>query len=285
MNHPPDWKLNMSESMQLLCSTGTFCRDPEHTDYRTILTYGPELEVDGFEVMFYPAWYPQIEQIATALVKSGLHFPAVHAEKSIGTLLGNAQREEQEEGIRRLAANCQLGGLLGAKVLVVHLWGLPELDEQLEQNLQAFNDCLTVAEQFGLQLAVETIPGSRADPLRNVQRAVDQDARCRVALDTEFLAIYHQLDAALAADWLWQGGKVCHVHIKDFDGQPFAADRRRYLHPGEGSIDFLRFFGGLRQRDFAGYVSLEASAIKRDGSVDVKRLQESLALLRRLISC
>ena len=47
----------MSEAMQLLCSTGTFSRDPDYTDYRAVLAYGPGLEVDGFEVLFYAGWY------------------------------------------------------------------------------------------------------------------------------------------------------------------------------------------------------------------------------------
>ncbi len=50
----------MSEAMQLLCSTGTFSRDPDYTDYRAVLAYGPGLEVDGFEVMFYAGWYAEV---------------------------------------------------------------------------------------------------------------------------------------------------------------------------------------------------------------------------------
>lgn len=275
----------MSETMQLLCSTGTFSREPDHTDSQAILTYGPELEVDGFEVMFYPSWYPQIEQIATALQQSRLRFPAMHAEKSIGTALGSSQPQEQERGIQLLAANCRLGSLLGAKVLILHLWGLPELDEQLERNLQTLAACLTLAAQFDLQLAIETIPGSRSDPLSNVHRAIDSDARCAIALDTEFLALYQQLEAALNADWLWQSGTVSHIHIKDFDGHPYTADkRRRYLHPGEGHIDFPHFFHALRQRSFTGHISLEASAVQRDGTIDLKRLKHSLARLQELIN-
>jgi hypothetical protein len=44
----------MNGPVQLLCSTGTFSRFPDLTSYQAILTYGPGLEVDGFELMFYP---------------------------------------------------------------------------------------------------------------------------------------------------------------------------------------------------------------------------------------
>jgi sugar phosphate isomerase/epimerase len=275
----------MSEAMQLLCSTGTFSRDPDYTDYQAVLAYGPGLEVDGFEVLFYAGWYAEVEHIAAEMRRSGLRFPAVHVEKSIGTLLGSSQPEKREQGIERFAANCRLGKLVGAGVLVLHLWGLPELDEQLERNLQGLEACLTLAEQSGLQLAVETIPGSQADPLSNVRRAVDQDERCAVALDTEFLGLYHQLETALNSDWLWQGNRMRHIHIKDFDGRPFTDDqRRRYLHPGEGYIDFVHLFNTLKQRGFAGNISLEASAIQRDGKVDLERLRASLTMLRGWMS-
>src|SRR5215510_7106812 len=170
----------MSEVMQLLCSTGTFSRDPDYTDYRAVLAYGPGLEVDGFEVLFYAGWYAEVEHIAAELRRPGLRFPAVHVEKSIGTLLGSPQQEKCEQGLERFAANCRLGSLVGAEVMILHLWGWPELDEQLERNLQGLETCLMLAEQSGLQLAVETIPGSKADPLSNVRRAVDQEAPCEI---------------------------------------------------------------------------------------------------------
>jgi len=275
----------MSEVMQLLCSTGTFSRDPDYTDYRAVLAYGPGLEVDGFEVLFYAGWYAEVEHIAAEPRRPGLRFPAIHVEKSIGTLLGSSRQEKCEQGLERFAANCRLGRLVGAGVMVLHLWGWPELDERLERNLQGLEACLMLAEQSGLQLAVETIPGSKADPLSNVRRAVDQDKRCAVALDTEYLGLYHQLETALNSDWLWQGSRVRHIHIKDFDGHSFTDDqRRRYLHPGDGYIDFAHFFDALKQRGFAGNISLEASAMRRDGSVDLDRLRESLAMLREWMS-
>ncbi len=273
----------MNSPMQLLCSTGTFSRYPDLTDYRSIVTYGPELEVDGFELMFYPDWTPEIERIAAELSKSGLSFPTLHAEKGIGPALVSSQPEEQEQGWQWLQASCQLGSLLGSKLLIFHLWGLPGSDERIEQNLQHLEDCITLAERFGLALAVETVPCRRADPLSNVRRAIEQDSRSLVALDTEFLALHRQLEAALQADWLWH--RVRHIHIKDYDDGKYSTDNyRRYLHPGEGCINFPQLFEALRQRNFSGYISLETSVVNRDGSRDIQQLKKSLTLLRRSVS-
>jgi sugar phosphate isomerase/epimerase len=276
----------MSEPWPVLCSTGAFTRERSNfPDYRAILQYGPTLAVDGLELLFYHQWYDQFDQVAADLYATGLRFPVIHAEKSIGPALGSAEPEQQAEALRKLRENCRLGQQLGVELLVLHLWGLPGSDEQLERNLSLLGECLRIAADAGLAVAVETIPCLRADPLTNIRRTLEQDARARVALDTEFLALHGQLDEALASDWLWQEGRVTHIHIKDYDGQMAdASGHRRYLHPGEGQIDFSRFFDRLAQRGFAGTISLEASAVQPDGWIDLPRLHASLAGLRRLVA-
>jgi sugar phosphate isomerase/epimerase len=138
--------------------------------------------------------------------------------------------------------------------------------------------CIDIVEHYGLELAVETIPCQVADPLRNIYRAIEWDERTLVALDTEFLAWHGQVEAVFQRDWLWETQRVRHIHIKDYDGHPTTPDgHRRYLHPGQGQIDFPRFFSGLQQRNFTGYLSLEAP-------VDIRRLKESLQFIHQGIA-
>ena len=274
----------MNSLIQLLCSTGTFSRFPDLTDYRSILIYGPELEVNGFELMFYPDWSTEIEQIATELLKSQLRFPAIHAEKGIMPALVSSRSGEREQGWQWMQASCQLGNLLGANLLIFHLWGLPNSDEKIEQNLQFLNDCMKIAEDFGMKLVLETIPCKFNDPLSNVYRALEREPGLLIALDTEFLEMHNQLNMALEADWLWQHNRVCHIHIKDYDGNVYSTDNfRRYLHPGEGSIDFPKFFDALRLRSFSGYISLETSVVNPDGIRDIHKLKKSLSMLQEML--
>ena len=275
----------MSNSIQLLCSTGAFSRFPDLTDYRSILTFGPNLEVDGFELMFYPDWTAEIEHIASELLKSGLKFPAIHAEKGIASALVSSQPEEREQGWQWMQASCQLGNLLGANLLVFHLWGFPDYDEKIEQNLQQLDHCIKIAEEFELQLAVETVPCKRDNPLSNTHRAIRHNPDVLlVALDTEFLAMHNQLDEALQAKWLWQHNRVRHIHIKDYNGGLYSTDNfRRYLHPGEGSINFPKLFDMLRLKNFSGSISLETSVVNRDGIRDIQQLKKSLSILREMI--
>ena len=177
--------------VRLLCSTGTFSRNPDYTTYQQVLRYAPLLVADkgveGFELLFYSSWYPHLDRIAHNLEQSGLEFPVMHAEKNIGTALGNPRPEQREQGVIWLVENCRLGQLLGAKLLVLHLWGWPELDDHLGYNLQLLSRCLDIASEHGVALAIETIPARHASPLSNIRRAIAQDERCRVALDTRLL--------------------------------------------------------------------------------------------------
>src|SRR6266496_4583647 len=144
---------------------------------------------------------------------------------------------------------------------------------------------MKIAGEFGLKLAVETIPCKYNDPLSNVRWAIEQESDVLVALDTEFLAMHNQLDTALEADWLWQHYRVRHIHIKDYDGDLYSTDDfRRYLHPGEGSIDFPKFFDALRLRSFSGNISLETSIVNHDGIRDIDKLKKSLSMLQEMIS-
>jgi sugar phosphate isomerase/epimerase len=269
--------------MQLLCSTGVFTRSSDPLSHEAILHYAPQFDADGFEVIFYPRWYQAQESIADALQSSGLHFPALHAEKSIGEFSGSSDAGEREQGVLRFERNCAFAQQIGARLVVLHLWAMPASDSHLEHNLQPLARFLDSAEQYGLELAIETIPCTYGDPLSNVRRAWEHDARARVALDTEFLALHDQLDAVFAAPWLWQERLVRHVHLKDFDGLLASTGGRRYLHPGEGKVDFSRFVQQLRAAEFDGALSLEARAIDAEGQVEVARIQASLRFIMSLL--
>jgi sugar phosphate isomerase/epimerase len=274
----------MNNSIKLLCSTGTFSKFPDLTDYRSILTYGPDLEVEGFEVMFYPDWSTELEHIATELLRSQLRFPVIHAEKGIVPSLISSKSDERKQGWQWMKASCQMGKSLGANLLIFHLWGFPEYDKKIEHNLQFLNECMKIAEDFELQLAVETVPCKYHDPLSNIFRALEQEPDILIALDTEFLAMHNQLEEVSKADWLWLQNRVCHIHIKDYDGNANSTDPiRRYLHPGEGNINFHTFFDILKLHSFRGYISLEASVVNHNGVRDIPKLKKSLAMLQDML--
>lgn len=271
-------------SPAVLLTTGAMTRDPVQTDHREIVRHGPSLGVPGFELGVYAGWYGHLDDVISDLRESGLKFPVVHADKTIGQGLGSADADEVEEALEHLEVNCRAAAALDAKTLVLHLWERPTGDRELERNLEHLPACLDTAAAYGIALGVETIPGDVGTPLANIRLALERDARCRVVLDSEFLGFHGQLVESIDAEWLWERRVVQHVHIKDFDGRLWERGRRRYLLPGEGTLDLQGFLAGLTQRGYTGGVTLEGTAIDQDGNLDLARLTQMAAVVTQLAS-
>lgn len=269
----------------LLCSTGAISRGVDLSDHQHFVRTGGTLAADGLEVMIFDHWYQRFDRIAADFNASGIRIPATHAEKNLGPNLASDDASLVTETLARYSENCRFTRLLGGNRTVLHLWGLPESDRVIDRMLVMLPELVDRAAEHGVQLAVESIPCLVDDPLMNIQRVVERDRRARVALDTEFLSMHRQLDAALDADWLWEHNAVFHVHIKDFlDPRHVDPSKRRYLQPGDGDIDFPAWFGRLAERGYAETISLEAPANREDGSVDTDRLNASLGYLRARIA-
>lgn len=271
-------------SRTVLLSTGAMTRDPVQTDHQEIVRHGPGLGVPGFELGIYAAWYGHLDDVISDLRESGLSFPVVHAEKQIGNGLGSDAADEVDRALERLELNCRAAAALGARTLVLHLWERPTGDLQIERNLERLPMCLDTAGAYDLTLAVETIPGDVGTPLTNIRLALERDARCRITLDTEFLAFHGELEASVQADWLWADKAVRHVHVKDFDGRLWHDGKRRYLLPGEGHQDLQAFLNGLASREYAGAVTIEATAVDEEGRLDPARLTRMAAVVTQLAS-
>jgi sugar phosphate isomerase/epimerase len=248
--------------VRTLLPTGSVTRNPDYTDHLRILRHVPP--ADYLELSIYESWD---EHVVDDL--HGLPIAVAHADKTIGATLSG-----DHPALKRFAMNCRLAAALGARTIVLHLWELPDGDRYLERNLDHLPGLLDSAEEQGLTLAVETVPCSVGTPLDNVRRACERDPRCRVTLDTEFLALHGQLDQAHEL-----GELVTHVHVKDFDPAVWKAKPRRYLLPGEGVLDIDGF---LERLGYDGTLTLEMSAVGEGGEIDADRLEAAAAWLRRL---
>lgn len=269
----------------LICSTGAISRGVDLNDHLHFVRTGSMLAGDGLEVMIFDHWYERFDRIAADFQASGIRIPVTHAEKNLGPNLASDDAQLVEATLARYSENCRFTHRLGGDRTVLHLWGLPESDRVIDRMLVMLPELVDRAAEHGVHLAVESIPCLVNDPLTNIQRVVETDHRARVALDTEFLSMHDQLQAALDADWLWEHEAVYHVHIKDFlDPRHIDPTKRRYLQPGEGDIDFPSWFGTLASRGYSETISLEAPANRDDGGVDIDRLNGSLHYLRGQIA-
>lgn len=268
----------------LLCSTGAISRGPDATAESRVTTYGPRLDADGLEVMIYATWYGRLDEIAGRFRTLGHPMPVTHGEKSIGPDLVARDTAVRDRAFARFDENCRFTAAIGADRIVLHLWGLPDGDALIDRQLRDLPRLLDIADQHAVTLAVEAIPCIVSDPLSVIRRVRETDDRVRVTIDTEFLAMHGQLDAVFAAEWLWASSSVVHVHIKDFDGQLVdVTGRRRYLLPGQGTIDFGQWLLDLANTGYHGAITMEAPVVDDTGNVDVDAANAVLDGLRAQI--
>lgn len=275
---------NAQSRPRLLCSTGAIARGPDATAESRVLEYGPKLAADALEVMIYGSWYDRLDAIAERFRELRHPMPVTHGEKSIGPDLVADDLSVRDRAFTRFEGNCRFTAGIGADRIVLHLWGLPDGDARIDQQLEDLPCLLDIAERHRVALAVEAIPCTVSDPLSVIRRVLETDSRARVAIDTEFLAMHGQLDAVFDAAWLWSSSVVAHVHIKDFDGQLLDDTGRRYLLPGQGTIDFERWFAKLAAKGYGDAICLEAPIADDGGDVDMVAANAALDGLRTRIT-
>lgn len=263
------------------CSTGAFSRDPDLTDSVHVANTSPSVDADGFELIFYPSFYDNPPAVLANLRPYIGDWHSLHAEKSIGPLLGSAERTGVSFGLHRLRVNFEVAAELEIPLIVLHMWGLPDSDRHIERNFAAIDECLEIADEHGVTLSVETIPCLDSTPLDHIRAIRARAPQMAVTLDTEFLAMHAQLEAALGDHELMQA--VRNIHLKDFDGNIQNEDgSRRYLHPGEGAIDFNAVLQASQAALHPPILCLESPSVRPNGSVDIDRINADLRYIRSL---
>lgn len=214
----------------------------------------------------------RLDEVLSPVLESGLSFPVVHLSKAVGGRLPDPV------GRAELADNLRFAAAVGARLVVLHLWGLPDSDRDLEGRLAAYAVARELADHHGIDLGIESIPCTVGTPLRNLRALLHRYPDAAVVLDTEFLALHGELGEALDAEDLWRS--VRHLHVKDFGGSLAGADGvRQWRAPGEGAIDFRAVVGALVRESFRHRVSLEIGPGQTVDGPDWGRLPELLARL------
>ncbi|MBZ9635129.1 sugar phosphate isomerase/epimerase family protein [Clostridium sp. FP1] len=274
----------MKERNRVFCSTGVITEYPYQSDYKIILEDGQKLSADGLELVMYPNWYSEIETITDKLYKSGLKFPVIHADKDIGTLITELNTINHRNGIDILKLNCEVAKELNAKLMVLHLWGLPLSDDKFQNNIIAFEECLNIADKYGICLAVETVPCRKSDPISNLKKLVDVYPQTKVVLDLRMISYHDLLWKTFDTDWLWEKQCITHLHIHDYKGKAYSVDSlKNYLLPGDGEIDFICLFNKLKEVNFKGTLSLESKSLLEDGTVNFTEVNKCLNYLKKAL--
>lgn len=281
----------------ILTSTGTMVSRLNGYDYPRALREAAAICADGLssgiELMMLPIYYEKYDDVIAEIRKNGLNAPVIHCEKEIGTMLsdaGHAASEgntADEEALRRkitelFRMNCRIGEMAKSSRMVLHLWGGVNSDSYLDYNISALGELTAAAKEHGLRLLIENIPSVVNDPLANWNRIMDTGALGDngFIFDTRFGKLHEQADAILTDERIVP--HIEHVHISDFAGtyREFKA-LRPILHPGEGSVDFLRIAELLDGMGYDSTITLE-SPVAMENDMDIPKLWNTLAYLNEL---
>ncbi len=230
--------------------------------------------------MMYDTWYEPLEELRRYMKEQALSVPVFHADKSVGDLISRHAPGDVEEAYRRFDINCAFAAELGADRMVLHLWGGIDSDRDMAHTLSAYPALHARAESAGLLLTVENVVCNHADPMTHLASLAEAYPDVAFTFDTKMAHFHRQLDELYAPE----NEKICrrirHLHINDYGGGCKDWSNLDTLHPGEGSVDFDRFFSFLRVRDYTGDFTVEATSFDRSGAIHTERLNATFAYLR-----
>lgn len=270
---------------EILCSTGALIGRPNGRDYRLLKTFVPQLECDGIELMIYPDWYADPDALISFLQPLQLHFPVVHCEKALAEHITRGGEEELREAFRLFRINCRIAEKLGAEKMVFHLWNGMISDTRIENNIQAFGELRKTAAEYGLDLLVENVICLK-DPMTHWKELRQVYPDIHFVFDTKMADFHRQLDLLYAEEyeWLHAENLIRHYHINDYGGGYMDWGNLKVLPVGQGHIDFEQFFRFIREKEYTGDFTLEATGFDKTGTVNFTLLNEQFSRVRELIS-
>ncbi len=250
-----------------------------------IREYAPEIHCDGFEIMMCSVWYDMVDKIGEDLLKMNLNFPVFHADKKIGEKLSQNDEGDKEIAFSRFETNCRLAQTIGAKLMVLHLWGGISSDKHIDFNTGCFYELNRIARQYGQLLTIENVVCNQKDPMTHLKMLLAKYPSISFTFDTKMAAFHGQLDEIYKSEheMFWSGNHIRHLHINDYGGGYMEWGKLNVLHIGKGHVDFDTFFDFIMDKKYAGDFTVEATSLRKDGTVDLENLNKSLDWIRKRI--
>lgn len=268
--------------MEILCSTGALIGKPNNRDYRLLKELAGKLSCDGYEFMMYDSWYEKKDEIVKCLREMKLNIPVMHCEKHIGEALSKGSESDISEAFRRFEINCEMAEALGAKKLVLHLWGGITSDSNFRSNLEAYDELSKMAEKYGVMILVENVVCNVENPMKHWCQLAERYSGICFVFDTK-MAAFHEEEGLLYQpeyEWLWKERHIRHYHVNDYGGGYKEWEKLKTLPIGEGHVDFGRFFDFVRKTGYDGTFTVEATAFNREGVVDTEMLNGCFEKIR-----
>lgn len=263
---------------RILCSTGALITRRNGRDHKLMSEFAKRLDFDGFELMLYQSWNENLDAISEDIARMGLEIPAVHCEKEIGELIAAGD----SEAYARFEADCKAAEIVGAGLLVLHLWNGLVSDSNFEENLKAYGRLAETAQKHNLLLTAENVVCNVSTPMKRLMELRSEYPEISFTFDTK-MAEFHGELAAVYDEELWQK-HIRHLHINDYGGGVMDWANLKTLHIGEDHVDFENFFQFARKMNYSGDFTVEATSVLPDGSVDIDKLNEDFWKIKGYIA-
>ncbi|MDE7432805.1 MAG: sugar phosphate isomerase/epimerase [Lachnospiraceae bacterium] len=268
---------------KILCSTGALLE--YGGDYKRLEPLSRQLLCDGYEFMMDRPYYEEVEALKRYLQEIKLYIPVVHCEKSIGEKISKGGKPEWIDAYERFEVNCDVAQSIGAEKMVIHLWDGRTSDANFPNNLIGYDHLNKIARQYGIDLLVENVVCAVGIPMKHLCELRENYPDIHFVFDTKMAAFHGQLDLLYESEyqWLWQEGHICHYHVNDYSGGYMDWENLRPLPIRKGKLDFVRFFEFINKTGYDGSFTVEATAYRDGGVVDVEMLNEQFKYIRARI--
>lgn len=270
---------------KILCSTGALIGRPNNRDYHLLQDLKTKLDCDGFEFMMYSTWYHEVDKIVDFLNRLNINIPVMHCDKHIGEMISKGTDEENREALRLFEINCIMAQKIGAKKLVIHLWDGITSDKYFKNNLKTYKKLDTIIRNYNVDLLVENVVCNQFDPMKHWSELVKVYPGVHFVFDTKMAAFHGQEKVLFEEEyaWLWRNNHIRHYHINDYAGGYMEWSKLNTLPLGKGNIEFDTFFQLLLKRGYDDTFTVEATAFREDGKIDVKMLNSCFFKIREYL--
>ncbi len=129
---------------------------------------------------------------------------------------------------------------------------------------------------------IENVVCNHEDPMKHWCQLRDRYEEIRFVFDTKMAAFHGQMHLLYTEEyeWLWKDNHIGHYHVNDYAGGYKEWDKLRTLPIGQGHVDFNRFFAFIRKIGYRDTFTVESTALREDGIIDIGMLNEQFNYIR-----
>ena len=207
--------------------------------------------------------YEEAAKIVLQAKEKGAIFPVMHMNQQIGNLISRNEDGDIDNALQIFEFNCKYAVKFGVEVLVLHLWGGPPSDKNIEVNISVYPKLKDISDRYDLILTIESVVCNTFKPLDHLKRLWDlYQSDIKFTVDVRHAEFHKSLIETCESAFLWENNLVRHLHISDYAGGYMDWSKLGNSTPiTYGDVDFDYFFSFLKSIGYSGSITIENNRI------------------------